>query len=124
MGTKNNAPVVTETPVAETPKELGPRAKFRLEPVILVATSNPKKNPSASYDRFQGYFDIDWAKPQTVGSVLDGRVVRMDDIRHDSDKGYIVIGADNIKAHEKAMEAAKKQAIKDAQALLKAEGVA
>lgn len=116
MGTTNNNASTTQD--NNEVKELGPRAKFRLEPVILVSTSNPKKNPSQSYDRFQGYFKIDWKKPQTVGSILDAGVVRMDDIRHDKDKGYIVVGADAIKSHEKAMEKAKKDEIEAARKLL------
>ena len=117
MGTTNNTNASTTQDNTET-KELGPRAKFRLEPVILVSESNPKKNPSASYDRFQGYFSIDWKKPQTVGSVLDAGIVRMDDIRNDRDKGYIVVGESDIKAHNKAMEQKRKDDIEAAKKLL------
>lgn len=119
MGTTTtNAPATEVTKV----EELGPRAKYRAQPVVLVTTENPKKKPSMSYDRFQGYFAIDWTKPQTVGSVLDGGIVRMDDIRNDHDKGYIVVGAENIKAYEKAAEAAKAKAIEDAKKLLASVG--
>jgi hypothetical protein len=72
------------------------RKAFRAQPVLLVATSNPKKAGSMSYDRFEGYFDIDWSEDQTVGSVLDGRNVRMDDIMHDKGKGFIIVGQDAI----------------------------
>ena len=116
MGTNTNNTAATENTQVE--KELGPRAKFRLEPVIMVATTNPKKNPSESYNRFQGYFDIDWKQPQTVGSILDGKVVRMDDIRNDANKGYIVVGAEAIKAHEKQAEKQRKLDIEAARKLL------
>ena len=118
MGTNNTNAPATEATTTEVVKELGPRQKFRLEPVLMVATTNPKKPGSASHERFEGYSKIDWTKPQTVGSVLDGRIVRMDDIRNDSDKGYIVVGADNIAAHNKAMEAQKKADIAAAKKLL------
>lgn len=116
MGDNTNTAPATEVKVEEKP--IGKRELFRREPVILVATANPKKPGSMSYDRFQGYFDIDWEKPQTVGSVLDGRVVRMDDIRHDSEHGSIVIGAENIKAHMAKKEADEKAALEAARALV------
>jgi hypothetical protein len=97
---------------------LSRRQAFRANPVILAATTNPKKAGSMSHERFQGYFAIDWSKPQTVGSVLDGRVVRMDDIMHDMNKGFIIVGVEEIKAHEKAAEVAQKKAIADAKKLL------
>ena len=119
MGTTTtNAPATEVTKV----EELGPRAKYRAQPIVLVATSNPKKKPSMSYDRFEGYFKIDWAKPQTVGSVIDAGIVRMDDIRNDHDKGYIVVGAENIKAHEKAAAEAHAKAVEDAKKLLASVG--
>lgn len=116
MGTTTtNAPAANE---AKETKELGIRAKFRAEPVILVATENPKKKGTQSHTRFDGYFKIDWSKDQSVGSVLDAGIVRMDDIRNDNDKGYIVVGKDAIKAHEKAMETKRKDDIEAARKLL------
>lgn len=119
MGTTKNA---VATPAAETapaPKELGPRAAFRAQRVMLVATTNPKKPNSASHARFEGYFDkdVDY-NTATVGSLLDRKVVRMDDIKNDADKGYIVVGQEAIDAHLAAAETARLQAIEDARALL------
>jgi hypothetical protein len=69
------------------------REKFYTTLVTLLATSNPKKKPSMSYDRFQNYFSIDWTKPVTVADCLDNGL-RMDDIRHDSAHGFIHLGPD------------------------------
>lgn len=80
--TKNEAPA-TEV------KELTPRQKYRLQRVKLVAKENPKKKGSMSYDRFQDYFGLDAKSPPTVDQVLRTTNIRMDDIRHDSDHGFI-----------------------------------
>ena len=90
---------------------------FRLQPVLLVATTNPKKKPSMSYDRFQAYFDLDWEIEQTVADCLEAGV-RMDDIRHDSEHGFILLGEEAIEAHRDQMEIDKEKAIEAARALL------
>lgn len=121
MGTKNtNAPAADTTTEVVDVKELGPRAKFRLQPVLMLATSNPKKPGSQSHTRFEGYFGVDWEQPQTVGSLLDGRVIRMDDIRNDHDKGYIAVGEEAIAAAKASIAAAAAKALEDAKALVAA----
>lgn len=57
-------------------------------PLKLVAETNPKKKGTMSYDRFQGYFN----GPETIGEAFE-EGLRQDDIRHDADKGFIIIGA-------------------------------
>jgi len=54
--------------------------------LTVIATVNPKKAPSMSYDRFQGYF----RGPETVQEAYDYGL-RGDDIRHDAAKGFIQI---------------------------------
>jgi hypothetical protein len=54
--------------------------------IRLNATENPKKKPSMSYDRFQGYFKLEG--DCVVQDALD-LGLRMDDIRHDSAHGFI-----------------------------------
>jgi lysophospholipase L1-like esterase len=103
--------------------ELSKRALFRLEPVLLVATANPKKPNTMSYDRFQNYFDVH-AKfaPEhdyTVADCLDAGV-RMDDIVHDRAHGFIVVGEDAIKAHRDGLVAAAEAELERARALVAA----
>lgn len=94
------------------------RQAFRGLPVLLAATSNPKKPGSMSYDRFEGYFDIDWSEDQTVGSILDKRVVRMDDIMHDSNKGFIIVGQEAIENYYATLMVEHIDAIEAARELL------
>lgn len=86
MTTKTQTKNKDEAANVET-KELTPRQKFRLQRVKLLATENPKKKPSMSYDRFQDYFGLEGTP--TVDWVLRNTNVRMDDIRHDSAHGFI-----------------------------------
>lgn len=106
---------MTEKTTAEA---VSPRKEFRTRPVMLIATSNPKKPKSESHRRFEGYFKIDWSKPQTVQSILDAGTVRMDDIKHDDAHGFIAVGADKIEAAKKAAAEAEAKAIEDAKKLL------
>jgi hypothetical protein len=85
-------------------KELTKRELFRLQPVLLVWATNPKKNPSMSYDRFENYFTVHNAHgggkdaDYTVKDCLDAGV-RMDDIQHDSKHGFILLGEEAIDAY-------------------------
>lgn len=100
-------------------KPLTKREAFRLQTVLLVATTNPKKKPSMSYDRFECYFDIDWSKEQTVQDCLDAGV-RMDDIRHDSEHGFILLGEEAIADYKAKQAQAKVDALEAARALIAA----
>jgi hypothetical protein len=97
--------------------KINKREAFRLQPVILVADKNPKKKPSMSYDRFENYFTIDWTIEQTVQDCLDAGL-RMDDIRHDSEHGFILVGEGAIEDHKLKMELEKERKIEEARALL------
>lgn len=79
---------VVETPATET-KEPTKRQLFRAQIVTVVATENPKKKGSMSYDRFQDYFSLKGG--ESVDQVLRTTNIRMDDIRHDSDHGFITL---------------------------------
>ena len=73
----------------ETKATLSPRDLFKLEPLTVLVTTNPKKPGSMSYERFEGYFSLEGEV--TVQDALDAGL-RMDDIRHDSAHGFIHIG--------------------------------
>ena len=94
------------------------RKAFRLQPVLLVAKSNPKKRGSMSWDRFEGYFEIDWEVENTVQDLLDAGKVRMDDIMHDRAHGFIVVGEEAIESYREQLEIEKEQAIEAARKLL------
>lgn len=61
---------------------------FEMTPILYIVTNNPKKVGTMSYDRFQGYYNSD------IETVADAfrHGLRMDDIRHDSNKGFIKLG--------------------------------
>ena len=83
-------------------KTISKRAATLSSPVMLLATENPKKNPSMAFTRFNALISAckDGATP-TVEQLLKAGY-RMDDVRHDSAHGFIAVGA-------KAIEKAKKQ---------------
>jgi len=56
--------------------------------LIVTVKANPKKPGTKAYDRFAGYMK---RGVQTVGDAIKAGV-RMDDIRHDARKGFILIG--------------------------------
>lgn len=75
---------ITKTKIAKPTKaEL-----FELTPLTMLPIANPKKPGTMSYDRFQGYFT---PGIETVGDAFAAGL-RMDDIRHDSNKGFIKLG--------------------------------
>ena len=82
--------------------ELNSRQKFYLTPVLLVVDKNPKKKPSMSYDRFENYFKVHEGidHDYTVQDCIDAGV-RMDDIRHDSKHGFILLGEEAIENYRK-----------------------
>jgi arginine/lysine/ornithine decarboxylase len=86
-------------------KELTKRELFRLEPVLLVWTTNPKKEGSMSHERFENYFKVhESMAPEydyTVKDCLDAGV-RMDDIMHDRAHGFILVGEEAINEHRAA----------------------
>lgn len=64
-------------------------------PLFLNIDHNPKGKGSMAWDRFNGYFE----GGTTIGEVMrDG--VRQDDIRHDSDKRFILLGDEAVEAYE------------------------
>jgi hypothetical protein len=100
---------------------LSKRALFRTQSVLVIATSNPKKPGSMSYDRFENYFKV----VEKFGNDGDYSVqdcleagVRMDDIQHDSKHGFIVLGDEAIEAHRAALEAKREADIEAARKLL------
>lgn len=101
MPKSNKSEVEVIEPVVET-SEKAPtkRQLFRAQTVRLIATENPKKKPSMSYDRFNDYFTLDTENPPTVDWVLRNTSIRMDDIRHDSTHGFIQLGDAPVKGRE------------------------
>jgi hypothetical protein len=61
---------------------------YLLTPLKVVVAENPKKKGTMSYERFQGYFA---PGIETIQDAFDAGL-RQDDIRHDADKGFIVLG--------------------------------
>jgi hypothetical protein len=86
--------------------------------VALIQTTNPKKSPSMSYDRYNVLIAqcANGATP-TVGELLKAGY-RMDDVRHDEERGYIAIGDDDIKAVEAKRVADRAAAIEAARKLV------
>lgn len=81
-----------ETPVVDTLDSLSKRDRWKATTRIRVnATTNPKKKPSMSYDRFEGYFTL--VGDCVVQDALDAGL-RMDDIRHDAAHGFISLAED------------------------------
>jgi hypothetical protein len=79
--------------------DMNSRQRFYQTPVLLVVDSNPKKKGSMSWERFQNYFTVDKEYDDyTVQDCLDAGV-RMDDIRHDSEHGFILLGEEAIEAY-------------------------
>lgn len=91
MGTKVKNEVEVVEAKVETPVELTKRQLFRLQTVTVVATENPKKKGSMSYDRFQDYFTLKGG--ESVDWILRNTSIRMDDIRHDSAHKFIELAA-------------------------------
>jgi hypothetical protein len=80
---------------ADTLDSMSKRDKWKATTAIrLNATSNPKKKPSMSYDRFQGYFKL--KGDCVVQDALD-LGLRMDDIRHDAAHGFISLAEEGAK---------------------------
>lgn len=67
------------------------RQLYRAQTITVVAKDNPKKKGSMSYDRFNDYFGLKGG--ETVDQVLRTTNIRMDDIRHDSEHGFITLAA-------------------------------
>jgi hypothetical protein len=77
-----------EAPV-DTLASLSKRDRWKVTTRIRVLVDkNPKKKPSMSYDRFEGYFTL--VGDCVVQDALDAGL-RMDDIRHDSEHGFIAL---------------------------------
>lgn len=83
----------TETTVVEKTETQEPtkRQLFRSQIVSVEAKENPKTKGSMSYDRFQDYFKLKGG--ESVDWVLRNTTIRMDDIRHDSEHGFIKLSA-------------------------------
>jgi hypothetical protein len=73
---------------------------YLLTPLKVVAPSNPKKKGTMSYERFQGYYA---EGIETIQDAFDAGL-RQDDIRHDADKGFIVLGDAALPEPEKTDE--------------------
>jgi hypothetical protein len=84
-------------------KELSKRELDSLRSVKLIVAENPKKPGSMSHERFENYFVCESKYPEgyTIkDAIKEG--VRMDDIRHDSEHGFILIGDEAIEEWEKS----------------------
>lgn len=91
MGTKKNieAPANDTPAIADNLESMSKRDRWKATTKLrLNIAHNPKKKPSMSYDRFQGYFTLQG--DCVVQDALDAGL-RMDDIRHDSEHGFIVL---------------------------------
>ena len=56
--------------------------------IQVLATNNPKKKGTMSFERFEGYFTL--VGDCVVQDALDAGL-RMDDIRHDAAHGFIAL---------------------------------
>lgn len=117
----SNSAVATQAPAKV--KEPTKRELFRAQPLLVMAESNPKKPGSMSHERFENYFKLAKDGKATIAQALAAGV-RMDDIMHDSKHGFIVIGAENIKAAAVQKQKQHEEAIAAAKALLAAEAKA
>ena len=68
-------------------------------PLFVNTSVNPKGKGSQAWTRFNGYLD---EAPTTIGEAFAAGL-RQDDIRHDSDKRFILLG-------DEALEAMKEEA--------------
>lgn len=84
-------------------KEVSKRELDLLRPVKLIASENPKKPGSMSYDRFNAYFECERKYPDGY-TIKDAykEGVRGDDIRHDLAHGFIIVGEEEIEEWEKS----------------------
>ncbi len=82
--------------MTDTIQALSKRDLWKVTTIVtLTAEKNPKKKGSMSYERFQGYFTL--VGECSVQDALDAGL-RMDDIRHDSEHGYITLTEEADKA--------------------------
>ncbi len=76
--------------------ELTKRELYNATPLYVNVTTNPKLKGTMAHSRFASYF--------TDGIVCIGDALaaglRQDDIRHDSDKGFILLGDRANEAYE------------------------
>jgi hypothetical protein len=102
-------------------KKVSKRAQLLADPVRVVARTNPKKNPSMSYTRFQAYYaaEAKHGDKLTVELCLKAGV-RGDDIRHDMAHGFIVVGKDAIAAADKLAKELAEKRLAEARALVAA----
>jgi len=77
--------------------EMSKKDIYKATPLKVISTTNPKKPGTQAWERFQGYLS---ANPETIGDAMAAGL-RQDDIRHDSDKGFIILG-DAVTAAEEA----------------------
>lgn len=96
MTTKTNeAPTAGIETTEDLLSKLSKRDRWKATTLVrLNVTKNPKKKPSMSYDRFEGYFTLDFSDDVSVADCIDAGL-RMDDIRHDSAHGYISLDEGN-----------------------------
>lgn len=95
--------------------EVSKRTLMLQSPVLVIVKTNPKKPNSMAHERFENYFKL--PAGATVEQALKAGV-RMDDIRHDSAHGFIVVGEADIKAQAEAAAAQRLLDIEAAKALL------
>jgi hypothetical protein len=76
-----------ETFKGEEGREPTKKELYLATPLVVISTTNEKKKGSASFDRFQGYFE----GPESIEEAF-ANGLRQDDIRHDSERGFIVLG--------------------------------
>lgn len=106
---------MTEVTTTKAPSK---RELFRGQKIVLIIGHNPKKKGTASFDRFEDYFKVEYNDTTTVDWMLRNTAVRMDDIRHDSEHGFIAVGDEAIAKHNGKAEEDKAKAIEAAKKLL------
>lgn len=81
---------------AEKGIELTKRELYESTPLYVAAESNPKRKGTMAHTRFNNYFN------DGIVSIGDAFAagLRQDDIRHDAEHGFILLGDDANKAFE------------------------
>lgn len=74
--------------VAAVGVELSKKELYHATPLFVVAESNVKRRGTQAWTRFEGYFSEGIV---SIGDAFSAGL-RQDDIRHDSEHGFILLG--------------------------------
>lgn len=89
--------------MTEATEQQGPKTAKRVEGIsqesklTVIATTNPKREGSQSFDRFEGYFNL--PEEATVKDALDAGLT-MGDIRYDIIHGSIAVEGAEVTEYE------------------------